>query len=89
MTPLPLHPIVPLVNDIAPLIASLEDNVTPNMPLNEGTSNLEEQIPEVTIEPEEPEISLRRSSRPRRPTNFDDFITYLNEADLDIGSAMI
>jgi len=77
MTLLPLHPVVPLVNDIAPPSASLEDNVTPNMPLNEGTSNLEEQIPEVTIEPEEPKISLRRSSTPRRPTNFDDFITYL------------
>ena len=46
---------------------------------------MEEQIPEGIIVPEEPEIALRRSSRPRRPTNFDDFTTYLNEADLDIG----
>ena len=28
---------------------------------------------------------VRRSQRSRRPTNFDDYITYLNEADLDIG----
>ncbi|XP_022008232.1 uncharacterized protein LOC110907579 [Helianthus annuus] len=31
------------------------------------------------------DFKLRRSSRPRRPTNFDDYVTYLNEADLDLG----
>ncbi|KAJ9535613.1 hypothetical protein OSB04_un001253 [Centaurea solstitialis] len=49
MTLLPLHPLCSC-NDIAPPSVSFEDNVTPNMPLNEGTSNLEEQIPEADLD---------------------------------------
>ncbi|XP_076883210.1 uncharacterized protein LOC143531908 [Bidens hawaiensis] len=42
---------------------------------NEGTSNTQNQ------DNAEPANQLRRSSRSRRPTNFDDFVTYLTEAD--------
>ncbi|XP_076918737.1 uncharacterized protein LOC143579267 [Bidens hawaiensis] len=45
------------------------------MPENEGTSNTQNQ------DNAEPANQLRRSSRSRRPTNFDDYVTYLTEAD--------
>ncbi|KAK9074591.1 hypothetical protein SSX86_007189 [Deinandra increscens subsp. villosa] len=77
--------ISPLVHDIVPPSVSLEDNITPNMPSNEGTSNAQDQNPDIVTQPQEPDAPLRRSSRPKRPVNFDDYVTYLNEADLDIG----
>ncbi|KAF5788317.1 putative RNA-directed DNA polymerase [Helianthus annuus] len=81
-----LSPITPLVHDTAPPHVSSEINA-PNVPNNEGTSNSQEhnQILEPVNELVEPENQFRRSSRPKRPTNFDDYVTYLNEADLDLG----
>ena len=78
--------LTPLVHNTAPPHVSAEINAH-NVPNNEGTSNSQEhnQIPEPVNELVEPENQLRRSSRPRRPTNFDDYVTYLNEADLDLG----
>ena len=32
----------------------------------------------------EPVNQLRRTSRSKRPTNFDDYVTYHNEADMDL-----
>lgn len=83
MSPLPPYHVAPPIDNIDPPSASHEENAASGVPLNEGTSHLEDQIP-VIIEPHEPKISLRRSSRDRRPNNFDDYMTYLNEADMDL-----
>nr|GEY46727.1 putative zinc finger, CCHC-type [Tanacetum cinerariifolium] len=41
--------------------------------------------PEINVEPQETQQPLRRSQRNRQPINFDDYFTYLNEADFDLG----
>ncbi|GJS31237.1 putative zinc finger, CCHC-type containing protein [Tanacetum coccineum] len=50
-------------------------------------NNVEENEPNlvINIEPQETQQPLRRSQRNRQPTNFDDYYTYLNEADFDLG----
>nr|GEX94923.1 putative zinc finger, CCHC-type [Tanacetum cinerariifolium] len=50
-------------------------------------NNVEENEPnsEINVEPQETQQPLRRSQRNRQPTNFDDYYTYLNEADFDLG----
>ena len=50
-------------------------------------NNVEENEPnpEINVEPQETQQLLRRSQRHRQPTNFDDYYTYLNEADFDLG----
>ncbi|KAD4585071.1 hypothetical protein E3N88_22672 [Mikania micrantha] len=42
-------------------------------------------VPNAPNIPQQPDNQLRRSSRSRRPTNFDDYVTYLSEIDIDIG----
>nr|GEW72495.1 putative zinc finger, CCHC-type [Tanacetum cinerariifolium] len=44
-----------------------------------------EPNPEINVEPQETQQPLRRSQRNRQPTNFDDYYTYLNEVDFDLG----
>ncbi|KAI3796687.1 hypothetical protein L1987_39366 [Smallanthus sonchifolius] len=46
---------------------------------NEGTSNDRHE------DNAEPNNQLRRSSRSKMPTNFDDFVTYLTEVEMDAG----
>ncbi|GJW76117.1 putative zinc finger, CCHC-type containing protein [Tanacetum coccineum] len=50
-------------------------------------NNVEENEPnpEINVEPQETHQPLRRSQRNRQPINFDDYYTYLNEADFDLG----
>jgi hypothetical protein len=73
-----LPPITPLVQDAEPQVTApppphTDLTVAPYVPENEGPSNVEA------------ENHPRRSSRPRRPTNFDDYETYLLEAVSDDG----
>ncbi|GKC35713.1 UBN2_2 domain-containing protein [Tanacetum coccineum] len=42
---------------------------------------------EINVEPQETQQPLRSSQRNRQPTNFDDYYTYLNEADFDLGKS--
>ena len=58
----------PIEANDAPEIAEPPPNVEPHI--------IENYIPKI-VQP------LRRSERPRKPINFDDFITYLNEIDYD------
>ncbi|GJZ40355.1 putative RNA-directed DNA polymerase [Tanacetum coccineum] len=44
-----------------------------------------EPNPEINVEPQETQQPLRRSQRNRQPTNFDDYYTYLNDANFDLG----
>lgn len=67
--------ITPLVHDTAPSHGTV----------TESTLNTQEQVPEMTTSLVAPDNQLRRSSRSRQPINFDDYVTYLNEADMDIG----
>ena len=75
-----LPPITPFV-----LNANPQDTApppTPNVPGNEDTSNDNHQDNAANAQPEN---LLRRSSRSKRPTNFDDYVTYLTEAEMDAG----
>ncbi|KAC9404460.1 hypothetical protein E3N88_45899 [Mikania micrantha] len=54
----------------------------PNVTENEGTSSDQHQH---NTSHAEPANQLRRSSRPKVPTNFDDYVTYLTEAEMDAG----
>ncbi|GJS42104.1 putative zinc finger, CCHC-type containing protein [Tanacetum coccineum] len=49
-------------------------------------NNVEENEPnpEINVQPQETQQPLRRTQRNRQPTNFDDYYTYLNEADFDL-----
>lgn len=75
-----------------PINTSLGDSTHHNVPPENNSSNTEanetpqnEPTQENDNETQETQQPIRRSQRSRRPTNFDDYITYLNEADLDIG----
>ncbi|GJW37871.1 hypothetical protein Tco_0060791 [Tanacetum coccineum] len=50
-------------------------------------NNVEENEPnpEINVEPKETQQLLHKLQRNRKPTNFDDYYTYLNEADFDLG----
>nr|GEV01688.1 putative zinc finger, CCHC-type [Tanacetum cinerariifolium] len=50
-------------------------------------NNVEENEPnpEINVEPQETQQPLHKSQRNRQPTNLDDYYTYLNEADFDLG----
>ena len=87
MGSLSLPPVTPLVHNTAP--PSVEENPIvpniPNFPHQVGISDTEQAGTSNTNETAQPDNQLRRSSRSRRPTNFDDYVTYLNEANIDIG----
>ncbi|KAI3825558.1 hypothetical protein L1987_07048 [Smallanthus sonchifolius] len=79
---LTIPPITPLVHDAAPHVTApppphSDPNATPFIPENEGTSNDRHE------DNSEPDNQLRRSSRSKRPTNFDDYVNYLTEAEMD------
>ncbi|GAA0162853.1 hypothetical protein LIER_18858 [Lithospermum erythrorhizon] len=48
-------------------------------------SNLVDHDEEQTVHPEDEQIPLRRSTRSRRSTIYDDYLVYLQEADYNIG----
>ncbi|KAK1415826.1 hypothetical protein QVD17_31614 [Tagetes erecta] len=78
-----------LSQNTTPPIVSLEPNDPHTLDDNNGEPPLIEQLSETgndLIQSNEPENQLRRSSRPRRSTNFDDYVTYLNEAEMDVGN---
>ncbi|KAJ0862094.1 putative RNA-directed DNA polymerase [Helianthus annuus] len=78
LTITPITPLVPNATIVPEATAP-----TPNSPLqsepiiphDEGTSNAQNQ------DNAEPDNLLRRSSRQRRPPNWDDYVTYLTEMD--------
>ncbi|GJY11820.1 putative RNA-directed DNA polymerase, partial [Tanacetum coccineum] len=63
------------------------DTSTDHLIAQDHPNNVEENEPnpEINVEPQETQQPLRRSQRNRQPTNFDDYYTYLNEADFDLG----
>ncbi|GJW43782.1 UBN2_2 domain-containing protein [Tanacetum coccineum] len=65
-----------------PLDTSNDHLITQDHPNNVEEN---EPNPEINVEPQEIQQLLRRSQRNRQPTNFDDYYTYLNEADFDLG----
>ncbi|KAD3337387.1 hypothetical protein E3N88_32907 [Mikania micrantha] len=80
-----LPPITPLVhhatpNFTAPNLTQSGLTTAPNVTENEGTSSDQHQH---NTSHAEPANQLRRSSRPKVPTNFDDYVTYLTEAEMD------
>ncbi|KAD4888796.1 hypothetical protein E3N88_20869 [Mikania micrantha] len=82
-----LPPITPLVhhatpNFTAPTPTQSGLTTTPNVTENEGTSTDQHQS---NTSHAEPANQLRRSSMPKVPTNFDDYVTYLTEAEMDAG----
>lgn len=79
----PTNQVPVLVN---PSLGDLNQNILPHdNPTEENEIPQDEPAQEVVNEMQEIQQPVRRSQRSRRPTNFDDYITYLNEADLDIG----
>ena len=82
-----LTPVTPLVPHAASQVTepspSLSEFITPDLitPENEGTSNTNYQ------QNDEPDNQPRRSSRPKRPTNFDDYVTFITEAEMDAGKS--
>ncbi|KAL4591583.1 hypothetical protein LXL04_004552 [Taraxacum kok-saghyz] len=71
---------------VNPSLGDLNQNTLPHdNPTEENEIPQDEPAQEVVNEMQEIQQHVRRSQRSRRPTNFDDYITYLNEADLDIG----
>nr|GEX22057.1 putative retrotransposon Ty1-copia subclass protein [Tanacetum cinerariifolium] len=65
----------------APLDTSNDHLIAQDHPNNVEET---EPNPEINVEPQETQHPLRRSQRNRQPTNFDDYYTYLNEADFDL-----
>jgi len=68
---------LPLIT--APPTPHSEPDVTLNPSENEGTLNDKHQYNA------EPVNQLRRSSRTKTATNFDDYVTYLTKAEMDVG----
>ena len=60
------------------------ENVFSNTEANETPQN--EPTKETVTETQETQQPVRRSQRSRQPKFFDDYITYLNETNLDIGN---
>ncbi|KAD4983110.1 hypothetical protein E3N88_19781 [Mikania micrantha] len=80
-----LPPITPLVHHATPNFTAPTPTqsgliTAPNVTENEGTSSDQHQN---NTSHAEPANQLRRSSRPKVPTNFDDYVTYLTEAEMD------
>ncbi|GJS87980.1 putative RNA-directed DNA polymerase [Tanacetum coccineum] len=70
--------------------------ITINTPLDTSNDHLiaqdhpnnveeNEPNPEINVEPQETQQLLRRSQQNRQPTNFNDYYTYLNKANFDLG----
>nr|GEY49022.1 hypothetical protein [Tanacetum cinerariifolium] len=76
----------PIIHVPIPINTSL-DTSNDHLITQDHPNNVEENEPNPTInvEPQETQQPLRRSQRNRQPTNFDDYYTYLNEADFDLG----
>ncbi|KAJ0899334.1 putative RNA-directed DNA polymerase [Helianthus annuus] len=78
LTITPITPLVPNATTVPEATAPTPNSPPqsePIIPHDEGTSNAHNQV---NAEPDNP---LRRSSRQRRPTNWDDYVTYLTEMD--------
>nr|GFA22216.1 UBN2_2 domain-containing protein [Tanacetum cinerariifolium] len=66
----------------APLDTSNDHLIAQDHP-NNGEET--EPNPEINVEPQETQQPLRTSQRNKKPTNFDDYYTYFNEVDFDLG----
>ncbi|KAJ9561683.1 hypothetical protein OSB04_006843 [Centaurea solstitialis] len=82
---------VPIIQVPVPVNASLGDsnqnilsreNDSSNEEANETRQN--ESTQEIVTDTQETQPPVRRSQRSRKPKSFDDYITYLNEIELDI-----
>lgn len=76
---LTLTPITPLVHASPQITAPIPTTTDTHVPENQDTSNEQPQ------NNAEPVIQPRRSSRPKKPTNFDAYETFLAEIELDGG----
>ncbi|GJZ46447.1 putative RNA-directed DNA polymerase [Tanacetum coccineum] len=76
----------PIIHVPIPISTPL-DTSNDHLIAQDHPNNVEENEPnpEINVEPQETQQPLRRSQRNRQPTNFDDYYTYLNEADFDLG----
>ena len=76
----------PIIHVPIPLNTPLETS-NDHLIAQDHPNNVKENEPyhEINVEPQETQQPLRRSQRHRQPTNFDDYYTYLNEADFDLG----
>ncbi|KAJ9562866.1 hypothetical protein OSB04_008026 [Centaurea solstitialis] len=78
-------------NILVPVVVSNQESTSTSTPQNEDVvvpmenEPFNHEIPHNDEVVEETQQPLRRSQRQRRPTNYDDFITYLNEVDYDLG----
>ena len=76
----------PIIHVPIPINTPLETS-NDHLIAQDHPNNVEENEPnhEINVEQQETQQPLRRSQRHRQPTNFDDYYTYLNEADFDLG----
>ncbi|KAJ9562492.1 hypothetical protein OSB04_007652 [Centaurea solstitialis] len=78
-------------NVLVPVVVSNQESTSTSTPQNEDVvvpienEPFHHEIPHNDEVVEEAQQPLRRSQRQRRPINYDDFITYLNEVDYDLG----
>nr|GEY15134.1 putative zinc finger, CCHC-type [Tanacetum cinerariifolium] len=77
---------IPIVHVPIPISMSL-DSSNDHLIAQDHSNNVEanKPNPKINVEPQETQQPLRRSQRNRQPTNFDDYYSYLNEADFDLG----
>ncbi|GJX95200.1 putative zinc finger, CCHC-type containing protein [Tanacetum coccineum] len=77
---------IPIIHVPIPINTQL-DTSNDHLIAQEYLNNVEENEPnpDINVEPQETQQSLLRSQQNRQPTNFDDYYTYLNEADFDLG----
>ncbi|CAH9135323.1 unnamed protein product, partial [Cuscuta epithymum] len=87
----------PLIILPIPPNSPLEDHSESHTPHNNDATSQEANETPINVEPTPPvsneipenQQSLRRSQRVRRPTNFDEYLIYLNEeADFDLGKVV-
>ncbi|GKA97571.1 putative RNA-directed DNA polymerase [Tanacetum coccineum] len=69
------------------LISTPLDTSNDHLIAQDHPNNVEENEPnpEINVEPQETQQPLHMSQQNRQPTNFDDYYTYLNEVDFDLG----
>ncbi|GJR88471.1 putative zinc finger, CCHC-type containing protein [Tanacetum coccineum] len=76
----------PIINVPIPINTPL-DTSNDHLITQDHPNNIEEiePNPEINVEPQETQQPLPRLQRNKKPTNFDDYYTYLNEADFNLG----
>nr|GEW94139.1 putative Gag-Pol polyprotein [Tanacetum cinerariifolium] len=78
--------VTPIIHVPIPISTSL-DTSNDHLIAQDHPNNVDENKPnlEINVEPQETQQPLHKSQRNRQPINFDDYYTYLNEVDFDLG----